>query len=48
MDAVTLDGLLGELLYSGKPQVIADLEEPDDDPARDHLASMRSLACAPN
>jgi sigma-B regulation protein RsbU (phosphoserine phosphatase) len=40
-------GLLGELLYAGKPVVINRLEVAGDDPGREHLASMHSLACAP-
>jgi sigma-B regulation protein RsbU (phosphoserine phosphatase) len=40
-------GLLGELLYVGKPAVLNHLEVEPDDPAREHLEGMRSLACAP-
>ena len=41
-------GLLGELLYLGKPAVLNRLEVEPDDPAREHLEGMRSLACAPS
>ncbi|HEV3083426.1 MAG TPA: GAF domain-containing SpoIIE family protein phosphatase [Gemmataceae bacterium] len=40
-------GLLGELLYAGKPRIINHLEVAADDPAAEHLEGMRSLACAP-
>src|SRR5262245_20822496 len=40
-------GLLGELLYAGRPLVIERLQVGPDDPAREHLAGMGSLACAP-
>ncbi len=40
-------GLLGELLYSGKPGVINGLKVPADDPAWEHLEGMRALAYAP-
>src|SRR6202011_5026718 len=40
-------GLLGELLYAGKPRIINRLEVPADDPAAEHLEGMQSLACAP-
>jgi sigma-B regulation protein RsbU (phosphoserine phosphatase) len=40
-------GLLGELLNAGKPLVIPRLEVAGDDPGRDHLEGMQSLACAP-
>jgi sigma-B regulation protein RsbU (phosphoserine phosphatase) len=40
-------GLLGELLYVGKPAILNHLEVEPDDPAREHLEGMRSLACAP-
>jgi sigma-B regulation protein RsbU (phosphoserine phosphatase) len=41
-------GLLGELLYVGKPAVLNHLEVEPDDPAREHLEGMRSLACVPS
>ncbi len=41
-------GLLGELLYVGKPALLNNLEVEPDDPARDHLEGMRSLACVPS
>jgi sigma-B regulation protein RsbU (phosphoserine phosphatase) len=41
-------GLLGELLYIGKPAVLNHLEVDPDDPAREHLEGMRALACAPS
>ncbi len=41
-------GLLGELLYVGKPAVLNHLEVEPDDPAREHLDGMRSLACVPS
>jgi sigma-B regulation protein RsbU (phosphoserine phosphatase) len=41
-------GLLGELLYAGKPAVINHLRVAADDPAREHLEGMASLACAPS
>jgi len=41
-------GLLGELLYVGKPAVLNRLEVDTDDPAREHLDGMRSLACVPS
>jgi sigma-B regulation protein RsbU (phosphoserine phosphatase) len=41
-------GLLGELLYIGKPAVLNHLEVEPDDPAREHLEGMRSLACVPS
>jgi sigma-B regulation protein RsbU (phosphoserine phosphatase) len=40
-------GLLGELLYSGKAQLLDQFRVADDDPAREHFEGMRSLACAP-
>jgi len=40
-------GLLGELLYTGRPQVINRLEVPADDPGREFLEGMGALACAP-
>jgi sigma-B regulation protein RsbU (phosphoserine phosphatase) len=41
-------GLLGELLYVGKPAVLNRLEVEPDDPAAEHLEGMRSLACVPS
>jgi sigma-B regulation protein RsbU (phosphoserine phosphatase) len=41
-------GLLGELLYVGKPALLNRLEVEADDPAREHLEGMRSLACVPS
>jgi phosphoserine phosphatase RsbU/P len=41
-------GLLGRLLYAGKPAIIGRLEVPADDSARQHLDGMGSLACAPS
>lgn len=41
-------GLLGELLYGGKPVVIPRLELTQDEPALEHLEGMQSLACAPS
>src|SRR5262245_25543612 len=40
-------GILGRLLYAGKPAIINRLEIEPGDPAAEHLAGMRSLACAP-
>jgi sigma-B regulation protein RsbU (phosphoserine phosphatase) len=40
-------GLLGELLYAGKPALVNRLEVRADDPGLEHLEGMRSLACAP-
>jgi phosphoserine phosphatase RsbU/P len=41
-------GLLGELLYVGRPALLNRLELAHDDPGREHLAGMHSLACAPS
>src|SRR5262249_9111849 len=41
-------GLLGELLYVGKPALLNRLEVEPDDPAREHLEGMRSLAGVPS
>ncbi len=41
-------GLLGDLLYAGKPQLLHDLDISPDDPCYEHLRGYRSLACAPN
>jgi sigma-B regulation protein RsbU (phosphoserine phosphatase) len=41
-------GLLGELLYAGRAQHLAQLRVAADDPAQDHFEGMRSLACAPS
>jgi sigma-B regulation protein RsbU (phosphoserine phosphatase) len=40
-------GLLGQLLYAGKPTVMNRLEVAADDPSWEHLEGMRSLACVP-
>jgi sigma-B regulation protein RsbU (phosphoserine phosphatase) len=40
-------GLLGELLYAGKPRVLNPLEMAPDDPAQEHFEGMATLACAP-
>jgi sigma-B regulation protein RsbU (phosphoserine phosphatase) len=40
-------GLLGELLYAGRPALIHRLEVAADDPAAAHLEGMRSLVCVP-
>jgi sigma-B regulation protein RsbU (phosphoserine phosphatase) len=40
-------GLLGELLYEGKPVILNRLKVPANDPAREHLEGMGALACAP-
>jgi sigma-B regulation protein RsbU (phosphoserine phosphatase) len=40
-------GLLGELLYVGRPALLNRLELAPDDPGREHLAGMQSLACTP-
>src|SRR5262245_65306722 len=40
-------GLLGQLLHAGKPVLVDRLEVAADDPARDHLEGMASLAGAP-
>jgi sigma-B regulation protein RsbU (phosphoserine phosphatase) len=40
-------GLLGQLLYAGKPALINRLEVAADDPSWEHLEGMRSLACVP-
>src|SRR5262249_36924758 len=41
-------GLLGQLVYAGRPAILNKLDIPADDPAADHLQGMRSLACAPS
>jgi sigma-B regulation protein RsbU (phosphoserine phosphatase) len=41
-------GLLGDLLYAGKPVVLNRLEVATNDPAREHLEGMRALAAAPS
>ena len=41
-------GLLGELLYAGRPGIIDCLYVPENDPAREHLEGMRTLAFAPS
>jgi len=40
-------GLLGELLYAGKPVILNRLAVAASDPAREHLEGMGALACAP-
>lgn len=41
-------GLLGELLYSDKPQIIDDLQFAPDDPAASYLVGQRSLMAIPH
>lgn len=41
-------GLLGELLYGDKPQIIDELEVSPDDPAASYLAGQRSLMAIPH
>jgi sigma-B regulation protein RsbU (phosphoserine phosphatase) len=41
-------GLLGELLYAGNPAILNHLQVSPDDPGREHLQGMGSLACAPS
>src|SRR5262249_26961224 len=40
-------GLLGQLLYDGKPLLVNQLQVPAGDPLAEHLDGMRSLICAP-
>src|SRR5262249_17937012 len=40
-------GLLGQLLYAGKPALINRLEVAADDPGWEHLEGMGALACVP-
>jgi sigma-B regulation protein RsbU (phosphoserine phosphatase) len=40
-------GMLGELLYAGRPLILNRLEVHADDPARELLDGMGALACAP-
>jgi sigma-B regulation protein RsbU (phosphoserine phosphatase) len=40
-------GLLGELLYAGRPVLLNRLEVPAGDPTAEHLEGMRAMACAP-
>src|SRR5262249_36620049 len=40
-------GLLGRLLYAGKPAILSRFEVPANDPAAEHFQGMGSLACAP-
>jgi len=40
-------GVLGELLYSGSPQIIEELEVTEDDPAAEFLKGQRSLVAIP-
>lgn len=44
---VASGGLLGQLLYSGKPTLLNRLEVAADDPSWEHLEGMRSLASVP-
>ncbi|MBI2826992.1 MAG: PP2C family protein-serine/threonine phosphatase [Planctomycetia bacterium] len=41
-------GLFGELLYAEEPKIIAPLAVPDDDPAAEYLAGMKSLMAVPH
>jgi len=41
-------GLLQELLYAGKPQIVNRVEFADDDPAAEHLAGLESLLVIPH
>ena len=40
-------GVLGDLLYAGKPVIIDDFTCPSDDPACDHIEGYRSLQAMP-
>jgi sigma-B regulation protein RsbU (phosphoserine phosphatase) len=40
-------GLLGDLLYEGKPVILNRLQVPANDPAHEYLEGMGALACAP-
>ena len=40
-------GLLGELIYAGRPVVVAPIRLVADDPAREYLESFNSMACVP-
>jgi sigma-B regulation protein RsbU (phosphoserine phosphatase) len=40
-------GILGELLYAGKPAIIDGVELRADDPAREYLEGVQSIACVP-
>lgn len=40
-------GVLGELLYAGKPQILNDFNCPPDDPSCEHLEGFRSLQFIP-
>ncbi len=40
-------GVLGELLYAGRPRLLGRLDVPADDPAHEYLAGMRSGAFIP-
>jgi sigma-B regulation protein RsbU (phosphoserine phosphatase) len=40
-------GLLGDLLYQGKPVILNRLQVPNSDPAREYFQGMGALACAP-
>lgn len=41
-------GLLGDLLYAGKPQLILDLKVPPNDPAAEHLQGVRAMLTIPH
>ena len=41
-------GLLGKLMYAGRPQIITDLDIADDDPAAEHLEGLQSLMAIPH
>ncbi len=40
-------GLFAELLYGDEPRLFDDIQVPDDDPAAEYLAGMRSLLAIP-
>jgi sigma-B regulation protein RsbU (phosphoserine phosphatase) len=40
-------GILGELIYSDRPQIINDLDLPDDDPGKPHLDGAKSIIALP-
>lgn len=40
-------GVLGELLYAGRPQIIDDFTCPKDDPSCEHLEGFRSIQAIP-
>lgn len=41
-------GLLGELIWTGEPQLIFDLQISPDDPAREYVAGMTCVAAVPH